>query len=193
MDRTESPVALANRSVSFPVACAWAGIDVPGDVPEGGWKTYCPFGEWAHEDGGAQPAFRVYRDHGYCFAEAERFSPVRLCALAWDCTQEEAAREMLARSGVADPDYREQWKRLVDYRQPVDVDGLARLLRTWCARTSPRWAVRQYDKTVADKFAGCLKLLALVRDEADCRAWLAGCKKVMAQVLGEGERDAGEG
>lgn len=185
---SQSPVAAANRAVPFALACAWAGLDVPGDVASGGYKTYCPFGEIAHDDGGAEPAFRVYTDHGYCFACAESFSPVKLCALAWDLTAEEAAREMLERAGVADPDYREHWKRLVDWSQRPDVDSLARTLRTYCAAVCPQWRVRQYDRPVADKLAACLRLLGMVRTEEDCRTWLAGCKQAMAQVLGEGAR-----
>lgn len=190
----ESPVAAANREIPFPAACRMAGLEMPGDVPEHGLKMYCPFGEYAHEDGGAQPAFRVYPDHAYCFACQEWFTPVKLCAAVWDCTPEEAARQMLERAGVADPDYRAHWKRLVDWSQPPDLDGMAGALRAACAAISPDWKARQYDKPVAGKLADCLKLLALVRTEADCRAWLAGCKKAMAQVLcregdGEGERD----
>jgi hypothetical protein len=185
---SQSPVALANRSVPFALACVWTGMEVPGDVAGSGYKTYCPFGELSHDDGGAEPAFRIYPDHGFCFACGERFSPVKLCALAWDCTPEEAAREMLERAGVADPDYREHWKRLVDWSQPPDMDGLAAALRAFCSGIDPQWKVRQYDKPVADKLAACLRLLALVRTEQDCRAWLAGCKKAMMQVLGEGAR-----
>lgn len=184
----QSPVSLANAKIPFPVACGWAGIDVPGDVTENGLKVYCPFGEWAHEDGGAAPALRVYPDHAYCFAEAEWFTPVKLCALSWDCTPDEAAREMLSRAGIADPDYRQQWQRLVDYSQLPDLDGLAGSLRVFCARTDPAWKARQYDGPVADKLADCLKLLALVRTEQDCRTWLAGCKKAMEQVLSKGAR-----
>ena len=94
-----SPVALANRQVPFARACAWAGMEVPGDVAASGYKTYCPWGELAHDDGGAEPAFRVYSDHGYCFACQEAFSPVKLCALAWDCTPEEAAPASFGREG----------------------------------------------------------------------------------------------
>ena len=92
-----------------------------------------PVQEWAHDDGGAETAFRVYPDHGFCFACGEYFTPVKLCALAWDCTPDEAARQMLELAGVADPDYREQWQRLVNWSQPADVDGLASALRVWCA------------------------------------------------------------
>ena len=99
---------------------------------------------------------------------------MKLCALAWDCTPEEAARQMLEQAGVADPDYREQWQRLTDWSQPADVDGLAAALRVWCSRTDPRWPVRQYDGEVAAKLAECLGLLSRVRTEADCRVWLAG-------------------
>ena len=190
---SQSPVALANRSVPFALACRWAGVDVPGDVVGSGYKAYCPFGDVAHDDGGSEPALRVYSDHGYCFAEQEYFSPVKMCALAWDCTPEEAAREMLERAGVADPDYREHWKRLVDWRQPPDLDGLAVALRAYCASVCPEWKTRQYDKPVADKRAQCLRLLALVRTDQDCRAWLAGCKKAMDQVLGHGAREREHG
>jgi len=166
---------------------------VPGDVPEHGLKIYCPFGEYAHSDGGAEQAFRIFPDHGWCFACSEYFSPVKLCAAVWDCTAEEAARQMLELAGIADPDYREQWKRLTDWSQPPDVDALASALRAWCARTCPRWRVRQYDSVVAGKLAACLGLLSRVRTEEDCRSWLAGCKRAMAQVLTEGVRDAGNG
>ena len=188
MDRPESPVALANRKIPFAAACRWAGAEVPGDVPEHGLKVYCPFGEYAHDDGGAEPAFRVYPDHGFCFACGESFTPVKLCAAAWGCTPEEAARQMLEMAGIADPDYREQWQRLTDWSQPPDVDGLASALRAWCVRTDPRWPSRQYDGAVAARLAACLGLLPRVRTEADCRTWLSGCKKAMAQVL---EKEAG--
>lgn len=186
----ESPVTLANRRIPFATACRWAGVEVPSDVPEHGLKVYCPFGEFAHDDGGSEPALRIYPDHGWCFAEGEYFSPVRMCALTWDCTAEEAARQMLELAGIADPDYREQWKRLVDWSQPPDLDGLASALRVFCARTEPQWRVRQYDKPVAEKLAACLGLLSRVRTDADCRTWLAGCKKAMAKVLEEGEQNA---
>lgn len=186
--QTRSPVAEANRRIPFATAARWAGLDVPGDVTEAGLKMHCPFEEWAHSDGGRDPAFRVYPDHAYCFACGEKFSPVKLCALVWDCTQDEAARQMLERAGIADPDYRERWRRLVDYSQPPDIDGLADALRTWCARTDPRWRTRKYDSDVAGRFAQCLGLLGAVRTEADCRVWLDGCKQVMAKVLSEGER-----
>jgi hypothetical protein len=193
MEQGLSPVSLANRRIPFAAACRWAGVEVPGDVPEHGLKVHCPFEEYAHDDGGREPAFRVYPDHAWCFGCGERFSPVKLCAAVWDCTAEEAAREMLERAGIADPDYREHWKRLVDWSQPPDLDGLASALRIHCASVSPEWKTRQYDKPVAGKLADCMKLLALVRTEKDCRTWLAGCKRAMTSALGKGERDAGQG
>ena len=45
------------------------GRGLPGGVTEHGLKIYCPFEEFAHADGGAEPALRVYPDHGWCFAE----------------------------------------------------------------------------------------------------------------------------
>ncbi len=189
----DSPVARANRSIPFATACRWADLEVPGDVPEHGIKVHCPFEEWAHDDGGAEAAFRVFPDHGFCYAEWEWFTPVKLCAAVWDCTAEEAARQMLERAGIADPDYREQWQRLTDWSQPPDMDSLVKALRAWCAGTCPRWAVCQYDGPVAGKLADCLRLLSLVRTEKDCRVWLEACKKAMATVLDEGERHAGKG
>ena len=183
MGTSQSPVALANRRIPFATAARWAGVELPGEVTEHGLKVHCPFEEFAHDDGGAEPAFRVYPDHAWCFACGEHFTGVKLCALAWDCTPEEAARQMLEQAGVADPDYREQWQRLTDWSQPADVDGLAAALRVWCSRTDPRWSVSQYDGDVAGKLAQCLGLLARVRTEADCRVWLAGCKQAMKQVL----------
>jgi hypothetical protein len=188
---SQSPVVLANRRIPFATAARWAGIDVPGDVTSNGMKIHCPFGAYAHDDGGAEPAFRVYPDHAWCFAEGEHFSPVRICALMWDCTMTEAARQLLEMAGIADPDYRERWQRLNDWSQPPDLDALAAALRTWCAGAYPRWRARQYDSQVSAKLTACLGLLSRVRTEADCRAWLAGCKRAMESVMEEGDSGAG--
>ena len=109
---------------------------------------------------------------------------MKLCALAWDCTPEEAARQMLDQAGVADPDYREQWKRLTDWSQPADVDGLAAALRVWCSRTDPRWPVSRSDSAVAGE-AGAVPGPAVPGPDA-------GGLPDMAGRLQEGD-DAGAG
>lgn len=164
-----------------------AGIEVPGGASERGTRIWCPWGEFSHPDGGAEAAFRVYYDHGFCFAEGAYFSPAGICAAVWDCTITEAARQMLELAGISSPDYREHWRSVVDWSQPPDLDALAATLRLWCAERYPQWRARQYDKPVAGKLAACLGLLGKVRTEADCRMWLSGCKRVMKSVLDEGE------
>jgi hypothetical protein len=183
----DSALAKANR-LPFALACRWAGVEVPGDPAEGGYKTYCPFGELAHDDGGREPSFRVYADHAWCFACGEYFSPVKLCSAIWGLPAEDASRQMLELAGVSDPDYKEQWKRLLDISQAPDLDSLAAALRMWCARFIPDWSSRQYDSDVSGRLAACVSLLGKVRTEADCRSWLDGCKQVMAQVIGKETR-----
>jgi hypothetical protein len=65
-------IALANRTVPFPLACRVIGMDNVPEPRDSGSRAYCPFGEFSHPDGGRDQALRVYYDHGFCVdAETE--------------------------------------------------------------------------------------------------------------------------
>lgn len=178
-----SAITLANRYVNMISACRMAGMDVPDDVRDRGSKVHCPFGTFSHPDGGRDKAFRLYFDHGYCFAESEYFSPVKLCAWMWDVTFEQAALEMLDRSGYRPLSYAQHWQDVVRAVPEPDRGALAQALSAYCARLDPGWAERQYDAAVSEYLARCLGLLPQVRTEADCSLWLGACKRAMQAVL----------
>lgn len=174
-----SLVAVANAQVPMWVACAEVGMDVHGATSK---KVYCPFGEWSHADGGEEAAFRVYHDHGFCFACWQYYSPVSLCVAAWEADPEHAARALLAKIGFTPAAYTDQWDRVL--KPPaVDREAVARALKTRCMREAIDWSERQYDPLVAEYLARCLGLLVQVTSEDDARQWLETCSAVMISVL----------
>src|SRR5215475_5734938 len=119
-----SPVQLANRLVPMTIACRAAGLEVPDRDAA---KVHCPFGALYHPDGGHEAALRVYRDHAWCFAEQEYFSPCKLTALVWDCTQDDAALRLLDLIGYKPVTYAQHWQAAA--REPViDATALAQAL-----------------------------------------------------------------
>lgn len=180
----KSLAALANEKVPFPLAAQWAGIDVYDDVSaERGVKVYCPFGEVEHPDGGLEPAMRIYRDHGWCFAEGRYFTVVSLLAEVWQTSRAETAAEALRRIGYVPASYAHLFETAQRDPEP-DTDALAGALVIWCEqRCQADWTTVQYLPDVARMLARCLGLLPLVKDEADCRTWLAVSKEAMQRVL----------
>lgn len=174
--RPEPLVAIADRVVPFPVAARWAGIDAGGRA-----KAHCPF-EFEHDDGGLEQAFRVYDDHGYCFAEQKYFTVTILLAAQWDVTREDAAAKALRDYGWRPVGYAHLWADVTSERPP-DREALRQALWVWCATRCVLWDRRQYDPVVADKLARCYGLLPLVHSAADCEKWLDGCKRAMAPYL----------
>lgn len=177
------PVLLANELVPFPVACRLAGLSVP-EARSNGSRAWCPFGEFSHSDGGREKALRVYRDHGFCFAEWLYFTPVRIFAQVGNLTEEDAARQLLDLTGFKPASWKQHWHELVNREVVPDTENLARALRIWLNAGYPRWRERQYDTSVSSALAKCLGLLILVRTEADCAYWLDSAKTVMARELG---------
>jgi hypothetical protein len=176
-------VALANEVIPFATACRLAGVDVPPPSAKGS-RAHCPFEEFSHPDEGRDPAMRVYFDHGYCFAEALYFSPVRIYAMVLDVDEETAATQLLDRAGVKPASYEQRWTELTTEKTLPDLASLSAALRTWLTSVYPDWNNQQYDPAVAHSLASCLGLLAKVRETEDCRTWLAGSKQVMARALG---------
>lgn len=170
-------MSLANRHVPFPLAASWAGIASDG-ADRGSTKTWCPFG-FQHPDSGAEKSFRVYNDHGYCFAERRYFTAVSLLAACWGMPRDDAAQEALARVGYVPASYAQLWEEAAERPQDPGREFLALALSEWCRSSFPRWDALQYDRAVAARLARCLELLPLVNTADDCERWLEGCKRAM--------------
>lgn len=175
-ERKESLAEIADRVIPFPVAARWAGIDAGGRA-----KAHCPFG-FEHDDGGREQAFRVYDDHGYCFAEQRYFTVTLLLSAVWEVSREDAAAEALRRYGWRPASYAHLWADAIRPREP-DHGALREALATWCSAQCADWPRRQYDPKVSDRMARCFGLLPLVKTEEDCEEWLAACKRAMRQYL----------
>jgi hypothetical protein len=178
-----SLIKLANERISIAQACVWAGMDV--SEGDGNRKIRCPFGVYAHSDGGVAASFRVYEDsnHAYCFAESRSWTPVSLMAEVWDCARAEAADRMCAMAGVTPPDWRERWAEL-QHPAPPDTASLAEALKRWCARTyGAGWETGQFELVLAEPLASCIGVLSLVTTDEQAAAWLYNCKLVMLPWL----------
>lgn len=162
-------------------ACRFIGM---GDVSSMS-KTYCPFGELMHEDGGRGKAFRVYplTNSAYCFACSKAFRPCQLIATDRDVTEAEAAEIILEEVGYVAPDLDSRWEAATAQTVTVDRDGLASALKTACSRMSPDWSVRQFDTDIAETLRKCVAASRNVTTDEEAREWLSVTKQVMAKAL----------
>jgi len=174
--KKESLSAIADRVIPFPVAARWAGVDAGGRA-----KAHCPFG-FEHDDGGREQAFRVYDDHGYCFAEQRYFKVSSLLAAVWEVSREDAATEALRRFGWRPVSLAHLWAEVNTPKEP-DRDSLREALVTWCRAQCRDWDTRQYEAAAAGKLARCYGLLPLVHSDQECVTWLEACKRAMAPHL----------
>lgn len=172
-------VELANRKVPMVTACRAVEMSVDDHTSK---KLYCPFGEFNHSDQGDEAAFRVYSDHGFCFACWAYYSPVSLYVAKWEVQEEVAAETLLTAAGITPESYQERWEEL---QQPpsMDYEALREALITRCARFFPGWSYLQYNDTVASYLARCLGLRAAVKSEDEARQWLEACSEVMRAVV----------
>ena len=182
MIHPKSLTRLANEHVPFPLAARWAGIEVYDEPGERGIKTYCPFGEVEHPDGGLEPSLRVYIDHGWCFAESRYFTVVSLLSEIWETSRNEAAEEALRRVNYKPASYAHLFEQADKDPEP-DQDALANALVIWCMSRRPDWKEAQYSPAIASMLARCFGLLPLVRDGNDCDVWLSTAKQAMQRVL----------
>lgn len=179
--KKESLASIADARVPFSLAASWAGIYGGIEPGERGSVTWCPAGV-LHADQGKERAFRVYPDHGYCFAEKRYFGVVALLALAWEMPREDAAREALKKYGYVPADYAHLWENVLQEPEP-DREALAAALREFCRGRCPDWASRQYDPAVSGRLAACLALLPSVKTAGDCELWRDACWKAMTPFL----------
>lgn len=178
-------IALANSRMSIVSACNMLGVSV-GEFAYGSIKTYCPFGQLWHQDGGSTKAFRVYAatNSCFCFAGCGMFTPVTLLAKARDMTNEESAEWILVHTGYVEPDFQSQWDALTSRPTSVDRDSLTEALKTACAGMDPAWEDRQFDPEIAKRFTACLGLLPKVQSAEDATQWLSVTKTAMSRALG---------
>ena len=159
-------------------ACLLVGVEVP---ERDAAKVSCPFGALYHPDRGTEAALRVYRDHAWCFAEQEYFSPCRLTAMVWDCTQDDAALRLLDSIGYKPVSYAQHWQNAT--REPhLDAVALAQALRTYCSRL-PGWDYLQLEAGPAEYLARCLGFLSRVNTIQEAERWLGLSKQVMSAIV----------
>ena len=182
-------IQLANERMSITQACRFIGMHL-GDFEIASGKTYCPFGELLHEDGGRSKAFRVYPEtnSAYCFACIKAYRPVSLIATDRDIPEPAAAEVILEETGYVAPNFMAKWEALSEQTASVDRDALEEALKTYCARISPDWEMRQLDDDIASTFRKCLTASRNVASDDDARKWLKLTKQVMARAL---QREAG--
>ncbi len=175
-------IRLANEQMDIVAACIFIGMD---DMIAARSKTYCPFGELMHEDGGRSKAFRVYPEtnSAYCFACIKAFRPCQLVATDRDITEAEAAEVILEEVGYVAPDVNSRWEAAVAEKVVVDRDGLATALKTACARFDPDWSVRQFDDDIAEVLRKCIAASRNVSTDEEARKWLDTTKQVMKKAL----------
>jgi len=178
-------IDLANSRLSIVQACNMLDVSV-GDFTYGSVKTYCPFGQIWHQDGGSTKAFRVYAatNSCYCFAGCGMFTPVSLLAKAKDMTNEESAEWILNFTGYVPQDFHSQWDALMSTPAPVDRDSLTEALKMACSGMDPQWEDRQFEPRIAMKFTACLALLPKVQSAEDATTWLSVTKTAMRRALG---------
>ena len=177
----DSPIKIANEIMTIDEACVFIGM---GSV-SGLAKTYCPFGNTMHSDGGRERSFKVYPEtnSAYCFACQRRYDPVSLVALEHDVTYRKAADIILAEKEWVPPDYVSQWEALTSKTQKVDYEGLQEALKLACARMDPSWETRQFEPAVAHKLTQCFAAVRKVKDDEDATKWLTLTKEAMRRVL----------
>jgi hypothetical protein len=174
---------LADSTLTFAEALRMAGVPCYGEGTARGRKIHCPFETVNHEDGGKEPALRVYFRHGYCFACSQRYTVTSLLSEVWQLSEEDAAYKALEKAGYAPPDPARAWEWARRAPEP-DRDALARALTAWCEANCPDWASRQYDRMTARRLAEWNDLLPLVKDADDCKTWLDAAKTAMKPWLG---------
>ena len=190
---TREKIKLANELMSITEACRFIDMAM-GDFEIASVKTYCPFGELMHEDGGRGKAFRVYpgTNSAYCFACVKAYRPVSLIATDRDIPEFEAAEIILEEKGYVAPDFQSRWDAVTSPdASKADEDGMANALKLACSRMVPNWEERQFEPEVATMLRKCLSIAWKVQTEDDARDWLTKTKILMSRVLGVEKKEAG--
>jgi hypothetical protein len=181
---TSSLIEQANKKVSIYLVCNLIGVDVEGRQGSS-IKTYCPFGDFFHSDGGKEPAFRVYGEtnSAYCFSCKKYFTPVSLYSNATDLTTKQSAEDLLEKVGYKEPSFEEIWSNVQPKDPEPDTSMLSKALRVYCERVSKNWSKEQFKTEVASVLDKCLSLLDVVKTSEDSEYWLTTSKQIMFRVI----------
>lgn len=189
MAEAPSTIDIANEITSIYDACELVGVEDLYDRGSSTMKTYCPFGDVSHLDGGDSKSFRVYSETNtaYCFACSKSYSPVSLIATARDISLIDAAEALLIHANYVPEDVDSQIQALLDEGERifVNTDDLAEALKLHCAVIDGAWAERQFEPAVARKLSMCLALLDKVHTREDSKKWLDITKTAMTSILGD--------
>lgn len=187
-----SLVGLANEKVPITLACRLVGLDIDDIAYGRSIKMLCPFGSIYHIDGGHEPAFRVYPESNsaYCFAGCGYFTPVWLCAYAWDRDTASVASDLLERVGIKRESLTEAFASASRHVIHPDTGMLAEALKMFCQRISSDWEDTQFEPGIAATLTRCLALLDRVSDDIEADQWLRGCKRVMLTALKKRDVDS---
>jgi hypothetical protein len=177
-------IKLANELMGIIEACRYIDMHM-GDFAVASIKTYCPFGEVLHEDGGRSKSFRVYpaTNSAYCFACVKPYRPVSLIATDRDIPEFAAADLILEEKGYVPPDYEARWEAVTEQKQVTDADALGDALRLACSRMVPNWDDRQFEEGIATILRKCVAAAHKVTTDAEAREWLNTTKIVMKRAL----------
>lgn len=183
--KPKSLIAEANERVSITLACRLVGIEIEAGRTEGSTKTYCPFGQFYHSDGGKEPALRIYpqTNSAYCFSCKKFFSPTTIVSDAFGISKKQAAVELLDRVGYKPLSALELWEGVQERPPKPDTSMLSMALKVYCFRICSDWNKLQFESEIAGILDKCLMLLDNVETAEDAELWLSNSKKVMTKLL----------
>jgi hypothetical protein len=168
-----SIVDRAARRVPICDVLDWLGIPNPGTPPEGvSIKCLCPFQDTHPQERSGEKDMRIYSDgKGFCHLCAQQWDSVRLASQIWSLTLPEAARMVLARSGL-ELSEDEELSSLLAKPTPQQLrPGALAALAVWAdARSIDRFG---------SGYGRCLELADQIIEPHHVDAWLSACKKFL--------------
>ena len=174
--RRGSIVDRAARRVPICDVLDWIGIPNPGTPPDGvSVKCFCPFQETHPLERSGEKDMRIYADgKGFCHLCNEQWDSVRLAAQIWSLTLPEAARAVLARSGL-DVSGDDELVSLLSKPTPQQLrPGALAALAVWAD-------ARDIDRFGSD-YARCLQLADQILEPHHVDKWLLACKEFLSHA-----------
>jgi hypothetical protein len=174
--RRGSVVDQAARRVSVCEVLDWIGIQNPGTPPEGvSVKCTCPFQETHPGDRSGEKDMRIYGDgKAFCHMCNEQWDSVRLVSQIWSLTLPEAARAVLARSGL-DVSGDDHLASLLSKPTPQQ-------LRPGALAALAVWADSQNIDRFGESYARCLQLADKITEPHHVDKWLTACKGFLSHA-----------
>jgi hypothetical protein len=174
--RRGSIVDRAARRVPICDVLDWIGIPNPGTPPDGvSVKCFCPFQETHPLERSGEKDMRIYGDgKGFCHLCNQQWDSVRLASQIWSLTLPEAARAVLARSGL-DVSGDDELVSLLSKLTPQQLrPGALAALAVWAdARDVDRFG---------PEYARCLQLADQIIEPHHVDKWLLACKEFLSHA-----------